>query len=160
MSKTKRSKAKVKSKKFSFLKPVHLQAIIFLLIYNILSKTVFIKAIVSQSIFINFLVPYFFGVLSGFSFLYLLKHEDFFHFMKDVENQERGKEKIFLDKYLHHGKVLATLIIASIGGPIFAALTIRLILPKYKYQLALIASGNIVSTLISVGIAKGFLGII
>ena len=80
--------------------------------------------------------------------------------MKEVEKEEKGKERIFLSRYLHHGKIAATLIIAAIGGPIFAALTIRLILSKYKYQLALVAIGNIISTLITVGIAKGLLDFI
>lgn len=151
MPKTKKLRSKI------FFRPIHLQAILFLVAYNVVSKTVFVKAIISSSIIVNFLAPYIFGVLSGLLFLYLLKHEDFFHFMKDVENQEKGKEKIFLNKYLHHGKILATLIIAAIGGPIFAALTIRLILPKYKHQLGLIAVGNIISTLISVGLAKGLI---
>ena len=149
------------SKLKNLLRPVHLQALLFLLLYNLISKTIFIKAIIADSIFINFLVPYVFGIVSGVLFLYLLRHQDFFHFMKEVENQEKAKEKVLLSKYLHHGKILATIIIASVGGPIFAALTIRLILPpKYKYGALLIALGNIISTLMSVGVAKGFVSII
>lgn len=146
-----------KNKKGSsnFFRDVHLQALIFLIFYSLISKTIFIKSISHPSLWINFLAPYFFGVFAGMVFLYLLKHEDFFHFMKDVEKREEKKEKKFLKKYLHHGKILATLIIATLGGPIFAAITIRLILPRYKYSLLLICIGNITSTIFTVGLSKG-----
>lgn len=148
-------KSKSKIKKKSFFRPVHLQAILFLIVYNILSKTFLIKFILYKNFYLNFIGPYVFGVIAGSVFLYLLKHEDFFHFMKEVEKEERGKEKKFIKKFLHHGKILATVIIATIGGPIFAALTIRLLLPRYRYPFLLLAVGNIFSTLLSVTLAKG-----
>ena len=143
--------------KKGYFRPIHLQAIIFLIVYNLLSKTIFIKSILSNNYLVNFFGPYLFGVVFGSIFLYLLKHEDFFHFMKEVEREEKGKEKKFLKKFLHHGKVLATLIITAIGGPIFGALTIRLLLPRYKYSLPLLYIGNIFSTILNVGIAKGLI---
>lgn len=152
--------SKTSSKVKNFFKPVHFQAILFLLVYNIISKTIFVKAIIANSILINFFVPYIFGILSGWLFLYLLKHQDFFHFMKEVEKEEDGKEKALISRYLHHGKMLATLIIASVGGPIFGALTVRLLLPKYRHGVFLIAIGNIFSTLISVAFAKGIVSFI
>lgn len=151
--------SKTSSKIKGLFRPIHLQAILFLLAYNIVSKSIFVKAVIIESNFVNFFVPYVFGILSGWMFLYLLKHEDFFHFMREVEKEEKGREKKLLSKYIHHGKVFATLIIAAVAGPIFGALTIRLILPKYKYGIVLIAIGNIFSTLISVAMAKGVLGL-
>lgn len=139
------------------LKPIHLQAIVFLVLYNLISKTVFFKSLSSNNLLINFFGPYVFGVVAGIVFLYLLSHEDFFHFMKDVEKIEKKKEKSLLKKYIHHGKILATLIITTLGGPIFGAITIRLILPKYKHNLILLAIGSIFSTLLTVGIAKGLI---
>ena len=122
---------KLKRKKRSFFRPVHLQAIIFLVIYNVVSKTIFIKSVLQSAYF--------------------------FHFIKEVERQEDKKERGYLNKFKHHGKILATLIIATIGGPIFSALTIRLLLPKYKYPYLLLFIGNIFSTLFSVMIGKGIL---
>ena len=150
-------KLRIKSKRKPFFRPVHLQAILFLIVYNILSKTLFVKFILSSNYYINFLGPYIFGVLAGSAFLYLLRHEDFFHFMKEVEEVEKRKEKKLIKKFLHHGKILAILIITTIGGPIFGALTIRLLLPKYKYSFALLATGNILSTILGVGLAKGII---
>ena len=77
--------------------------------------------------------------------------------MKEVEEVEKRKEKKLIKKFLHHGKILAILIITTIGGPIFGALTIRLLLPKYKYSFALLATGNILSTILGVGLAKGII---
>lgn len=148
-------KLRIKSKRKSFFRPIHLQAILFLIVYNILSKTLFVKFVLSNNYFINFLGPYIFGVLAGSVFLYLLKHEDFFHFMKEVEEVEKHKEKKLIKKFLHHGKILAILIITTIGGPIFGALTIRLLLPRYKYSIALLSVGNIFSTILGVSLAKG-----
>ena len=139
-----------------FLRPVHLQAIIFLIVYNIVSKTIFIKSVLQSVYFITFSGPFIFACVAGAIFLYLLRHEDFFHFIKEVERQEDKKERGYLNKFKHHGKILATLIIATIGGPIFSTLTIRLLLPKYKYPYLLLFIGNIFSTLFSTGLAKGF----
>lgn len=147
----------LKSKKFkkSFFRPVHLQAIIFLIIYNILSKTIFIKSVLSHELLINFFGPYLFGTISACIFLYLLSHEDFFHFIKEVEREEKSKEKKLLKKFVHHGKILTVLLITLLSGPIFGALTIRLILPKYKYGYYLLIFGNIFSTILAVSVAKG-----
>ena len=37
-------------------------------------------------------MPYFFGVAAGIIFLYHFSHEDFFHFIKEVEREEKKKE--------------------------------------------------------------------
>ena len=154
---TRNSNSKSKKKTRSFFRPVHLHAILFLVIYTIISKAVFIKAIVSPNITVVFLVPYIFGVVAGVIFLYLLNHEDFFQFMKDVEKEERGKENTYLKKYLHYGKVLSALIIGVVGGPVFAAITIRFLLNKLWYKYVILAVGNIGSTLIFVSLTRGAL---
>lgn len=144
-------------KKSNFFRPVHLQAIIFLIFYNAISKIIFFKSIVHKNLLINFFGPYLFACIAGVIFLYLLRHEDFFHFMKEVEKVEEKKEKSFVRKYLHHGKILATLVITTIGGPIFGALTIRFLFPRYRYSFLVLCIGNIFSTAVSVMITKGVL---
>lgn len=144
----------------SFFRPVHFQAIFFLVIYNVISKWVFFKAITHESIIVNFLVPYVFGIIAGLTFLYLLNHEDFFHFMREVERVEAKKEKGLIERFLNHGKVLTTFLIMTIGGPIFGALTIRLLLPRYKNSFLILATGNIFSTILVVGLAKGLISFI
>lgn len=143
------------SKKSKIIRKVHIHAIIVLIGYTMISKTVFVKSIISTNVLVAYLIPYIFGVIAGWLFLYLFSHEDFFHFMKEVENEEKSKETKYLKRYLHYGKVLATLIIAALGGPIFAALTIRLLLSKYRYKYLLLAIGNITSTLFTVSLARG-----
>lgn len=150
---------KVKSKKW-FIRKVHLQAIAFLIFYNVISKTVFFKSVVHDNLVVNFLAPYVFGVVAGIIFLYLLNHEDFFHFMKEVESRERSKENFYIKKYKHYGRILSTLIIATIGGPIFAALTIRFLLNTSPYRYIVLAVGNIASTLLTVSLAKGTISLV
>lgn len=149
-----------KAVKRGLIRGVHIQAILFLVVYNILSKYIFIKSVIHADILVNFIAPYVFGVVAGIVFLYLLDHEDFFHFMKEVEKEEKKKENLYLKKYLHYGKVACVLIIALIGGPVFSALTIRFLLNKFKYGYLLIALGNIGSTLLTVSIARGALSLV
>jgi hypothetical protein len=147
-------KRKLRSKE-AFFKPVHLQAVVFLLMYSVISKSIFIKSISSVDNMVAFLVPYVFGVVAGFLFLYLFSHEDFFHFARDVEKMESKREYGLLKKYKHYGKVVCTLIIATLGGPVFSALTIRLLLNNYKHKFLILAIGNIPSTLTHVVVARG-----
>ncbi len=137
------------------LRKVHFQAFLFLIIYTILSKTIFIKSVTLSSVALSFFIPYVYGVVAGVIFLYLFNHEDFFHFMKDVEKKEEKKEKGLLKKYLHYGKILSTLIIATVGGPVFSALTIRFLLNRFWYKYLILAVGNIASTAMGVALAKG-----
>ena len=124
-------------------------------IYTALSKSIFLKSLGSESITTHFFGPYIFGVIAGIFFLYLFNHEDFFHFIKEVEEIEKKKENKFLKKYLHLGRILATLIIASLGGPVFAALTARFLINKFWFKYLILALGNIPSTILSVTLAKG-----
>lgn len=101
--------------------------------------------------------PFVFGVIAGCIFMYLLSHEDFFHFMKEVEKVEKKTENKLVKKYIHHGKILATFLIFSLSGPVFGTITARLLIPKYRYWFWLLFVGNFISTLITVGIAKGLL---
>lgn len=143
-----------------FFRRVHLQAFIFLLLYSVLSKTIFFKALASRNTLIEFLIPYIFGVIAGFVFLYLFNHEDFFHFIREVEHEEKQKENLYLKKYLHFGKIVCTLIIALLGGPLFSALTVRFLLNNVWYRYWLIALGNVGSTILSVSLAKGVLAFV
>ncbi len=139
----------------SLLRTVHLQALLFLVVYNFLSKFIFIKSLLSKSLLVNFFGPYIFGIAAGFVFMYLLKHEDFFHFMKEVEVIEKKAERKMLHKYLHHGKVMATFLITAISGPVLGVITTRLLLPKYRKWFLILVLGNFVSTILTVGLAKG-----
>lgn len=127
----------------------------FFIAYTILSKAIFLKSVTSGNAEIIFFVPYIFGVVCGVLFLYLFNHEDFFHFIKEIEKEEEKKEKAYLRKYKHYGKILSTLIIGAIGGPVFSALTIRFLLNKYWYKYLVLSVGNIASTFFAILIAKG-----
>lgn len=139
----------------SVFRSVHLQAILFLLFYTILSKFIFVKSIISDSYAVNFFGPYIYGVIAGSVFLYLFSHEDFFHFIKDLKKQQKKKEDKYIKKYIHYGKVLCSLVVATLGGPVFSALTVRLLLNRVWFKYVLVAIGNIPSTIIAVAMGKG-----
>lgn len=147
-------------KQKGLIRKIHFQAIAFLVIYTLLSKSIFIKSITSPSLAVAFSVPYIFGIVAGILFLYLFNHEDFFHFMREVERVEKKKEEGYLKRYIHFGRIFSTLIIGGIGGPVFAALTVRFLLNNFPHRYLLLAVANIGSTLLAVVIAKGAIGLI
>ena len=147
-------KRKLKTNK-SFFRPVHLQTILFTAAYLVLSKFVFIKSLATGNIFISFLGPFTFGVVTTFIFLYLFSHEDFFHFIKGLEDKEKKTEKKYLKKYYHHSRILAIILIGIVAGDFFLALTIRFLINKFAYKYIVMIIAVFLSTLISVGIAKG-----
>jgi len=149
------SKAKKK-----LIKSIHIKTTVILIIYLLLSHFILITSLANKNIFISFLIPLLFGVISSVTFLYLFSHEDFFHFIKNLENKEKENEKKYLKKFMHFGKILTCILISLIGGPIFLALTARFLFPKshYKYQIVIIS--NTIATIILIASAKSFLRMI
>lgn len=146
---------KLKNKK-NLLRPIHFQTLLFTVAYIVLSKFIFIKSITSGNLFISFLGPFTFGIITTLVFLFFFNHEDFFHFIKGVEYKEKKTEKKFLKQYYHHGKILACVLVGIIGGNFFLALTIRLLINKFSYKYLVMIVSVFISTLASVGLAKGF----
>jgi hypothetical protein len=137
-----------------------LKTTIALIVYTVVSYFVLISSLANENIFICFLIPLVFGILSTIIFLYLFSHQDFFHFIKILEEKERKNEKKYLKKFMRFGKVITCILISLAGGPIFLALTVRFLFSKskHKYQVAIIS--NIISTILLVAFSKGLLKII
>jgi hypothetical protein len=144
----------MKTKK-KLIRPVHVQAVLFIIIYFVVSNFVFVGSVAHSNIYFSFLVPFAFGLISAFVFLYLFSHRDFFHFIKGLEKEEEKAEKKYLGRFSRYGKFAASILVAAVGGPIFLALTIRFLYPvsHRKYFIAFISV--LISTIISVSIAKG-----
>ena len=134
---------------------IHLIAVFIIGGYFVLSKINLVNAMSNKNLYLSFLQIYLFGIFSACLFLYIFSHDKFFLVAKEIEREEEKKEKKYLAKYLHHGKILATFIIGAIGGPIFSSLTARLLLNHYPFKYLVIILANIPSTIITVGIAKG-----
>lgn len=154
--------SKIKSKKWSDrIHWSHFLAIIVLFSYFTLSKINLAMTIHDPNIVIVFIKIYSFGAVFACFFLYVFSHDKFFPFAKEIEKKEEAKEKKYLQKYIHHGKVLATFIIGTFGGPVFSSLTARLLINNMqfgKYLIVILA--NIPSTVFTVGIANGFIKLI
>ena len=136
---------------------VHLIAVFILGAYFVLSKANLVNALTRETLILGFMQLYLFGIFFACLFLYIFSHERFFPFAKEIEREEQKKEKKYLKKYLHHGKILGTFLIGSVGGPVFSSLTARLLLNNsnlLKYFIVIIA--NIPSTIFTVGVANGF----
>jgi hypothetical protein len=149
-----------RKKKTSFLRPVHFQAVVFIVVYFIISNAIFYGSVAHPNIFVSFFVPLVFGMLSSFAFLYLFSHEDFFHFIKKLDRAENRKENKFLEKFSQYGRILACILVAIIGGPIFLSLTVRFLFLESENRYMIIFIVVLISTLISVAIAKGLFSFI
>ena len=116
-----------------------------------------VHAISKENVIESFLQLYLLGAIFGLFLLYIISHEKFFPVGKEIEEEEEKKEKKLLKKYLHHGKILAVFIIGTIGGPVFLALTIRLLLKNFAFKYLILILANIPSTFLTVGIYRGFI---
>lgn len=145
------------TKKSSSLHHIHFIALSILVLYATLSKINYIHALANQSLLTIFFQLYVYGAFFGVLFLYIFSHEKFFSFAHELEKVEHKKEKKYLAKYMHYGRVLSTFIIGTAGGPIFGSLSARLLLSKYRYKYWVVLLANISSTFIAMGIGKGTL---
>lgn len=146
-----------KVKRHHFFHLVHLIAVFILGSYFVLSKVNLVHALLYKSVLESFLQIYLFGVFFACLFLYIFSHEKFFPVAKEIEKEEEKTEKTFLKKYLHHGKILATFLIGMVGGPVFSSLTARILLNKFDYKYLLVILANIPSSILTVGISRGFI---
>lgn len=137
----------------------HFAAVGLLAIYFIISKVNLVSAIANQNLINSFLQLFIFGTIFTYLFLFIFSHEKFFTFAKEIEKEETKKEKKYLSKYLHHGKILGTFIIGVLGGPVFLSLTTRLLLNSLKYKYLFILFTSFISTLLTFVVSKGLLTI-
>jgi len=146
--------------KFKIIKSVHFKTTIIVIAYIIISYLILIASAAHSNIFVSFLIPIIFGILSTATFLYLFSHKDFFPFINNLEKRNHQKSQKYLKKFLKFGKFIACVLISLVGGPILLALSVRFLFPKSKnkYQIAIIC--NIITTLLVVASTKGFLKII
>jgi hypothetical protein len=150
--------SEVKAKK-NFFRWVYLETIAVLIAYFLLSNFILVGSVTHANVWVSFLVPLVFGVGSSCIFLYLFSHQDFWHFIKNLESQEKKQEKKYLAKFKNYGKIFTCILVSAIGGPIFLALTVRFLFSEKENRYLIAIISNIVSTLLIVAAAKGFLGI-
>lgn len=141
---------------------IHLIAVAILTGYLILSKINYVHALANEHILLTFLQMYVYGAFFGMIFLFMFSHDRFFKFAKDIERTQEKREKRYLAKYQHFGKVISTFLIGSIGGPILGSFSARILLHNHKFKkYIIVALANIPSTFLSLGVGKGaflFLG--
>ena len=159
MSKIEMPKRKIDTKKHTHFHWIHLIAVFILGGYFVLSKINLVNALTRETLALSFFQLYLFGIFFACLFLFIFSHEKFFPFAKDIEKQEARKEKRYLVKYLHRGKVLATFLVGVIGGPIFSSLTARLLINNLWYKYLIVIIANIPSTILTTGLGKSLITI-
>lgn len=149
------------SKKLSKIKGVHLQAVLVLIVYLVLSKINLVASSASGLWWISFFGPFAFGALAGLTFLYLFSHEDFFPVAREIEKKEKKEEEKWRVRLAHHSKVFICLAVGTLTSPVLSSLTARLLIHKHKfwYKYAVVVLGEIFSTVLYVGLIKGLIKI-
>lgn len=153
----KMSKIKPKHSHFHW---IHLIAVFILGGYFISSKVNLVHALSNKNLIESFLQLYLFGIFFACLFLYIFSHDKFFPIAREIENTEGKNEKKYLEKHLHHGKVLATFLIGALGGPVFSSLTARLLINDHWYKYLIIILANIPSTIITAGFGQSLITIL
>lgn len=138
----------------------HLMAVGLLTVYFLMSKFNLAHALSSKDATFAFWQIYLFGIFFACLFLYIFSHDKFFPIAREIERTEEKKEKKYLEKYLHHGKVLATFLIGVFGGPVFSSLTARLLINDHWYKYLIIILANIPSTIITAGFGQSLITIL
>lgn len=100
----------------------------------------------------------FFNSLSSLIFIYLFNHQNSFPAIKNIELSNQKKQKKYLKRFLKFGKIIATILMGLIGGPILLSLSIKLLFHQHQYQNTIIIS--ILTNIIFIIISKGLLQII
>lgn len=133
---------------------------IILATHSILGWFVLLLATKSGTFIFSFGLPLSFGILSGMVFLYIFNHDKVIRIARLIEEKEEKIEERWLKHFAHSGKLASCFLMGMIGGPVLAALTIRLLLPKFKHKYSLVTAVVIVNTIFYVGFLKGTLGLI
>lgn len=155
MSKISKACHSVVTKKHSHFHWIHFVAGLILGSYFLLSKINTLYALTNKNYLFSFLQLFIYGLFFSYLFYFIFSHDNFFAFAKEIEKKEKLKEKNYIHKYLHHGKILATFLIGVIGGPIFLSLTLRFLLNNYKHKYLFIFITCVVSTLVTFFLGQG-----
>lgn len=138
----------------------YISVTIFLLLYVIVTRAVFIAALFWHDLPLAILVPTTIAGISGFAYLYFFLHEDRFKFIRIIKNKKIKAEKKLIHRFIRFGSMLTALTIGFVAGPLFAALTIAILLSDYKYRYWYVIIISTLSVSVSFCIARGIIHII
>lgn len=138
----------------------YLKALIILITYVIITRAIFISTVVLANSTVAFLIEIITASFSGFAWFYFFEHEDIFKFVKIIKDKKKNAEQKLLDKFLRFGSIGASVLIGYIGGPLFCALTIHLLLKDFKYKYYLLIAICASSSFLSLAMARGLLHLV
>lgn len=134
---------------------IKVKALVFLAIYIIFAKILYFYFVANFSLVASYIVIGLFSCLFGVVYLYLFSHEDFFRFAKLIELKERKQEEWWLHFFTHTGKFVTATIIGVLLGPILAALSVRILYPRFAYKYWLVIFICALSDIFWVSFGKG-----
>jgi len=111
---------------------IYIRAVVAWLSYSIVGKIIFINAVLWRSTIVAYVIVILFSILFSVVFLYIFSHEDIFKFAKVIEKMEMKKEKKWLDRFSRFHRIVSIVLIGTLFGPLFLALTVKLLIPESK----------------------------
>lgn len=133
---------------------------VFLLLYVLATRAIFITALFYPNLTIALIVPTTIAGISGFTYLYFLLHEERFKFIRIIKDKKMKTEEKLIHKFIKFGRLLTAWIIGFLLGPLFAALTIAILLSDFKYKYLYVVIISTLSILTSLCLARGVIHII
>lgn len=141
-------------KKLKFLK-----AILILALYMIAVAVVFLTSVTASTV-VAYGAPMLLGATASLLFLYFFDHDGLFAFAKQLEKLEEDREEKFIARFSKKSRIVTTILIGIVGGPIFASLSTHLLLHRYRHKYLLVMLINIPSTILTIGGARGLFSFI
>ncbi len=135
------------------IKSIYFKTSIILILYILFTRSIFVAMIIYPNTLIALTLPTLIAALSGASFFYFFSHQ--FKFANVIRKRKEKEETNFIDRFIFLGKFLSCFAIGFIGGPIFAALTVHLLLPKSRYRYFYVIFISSFSIFMAIALARG-----
>ena len=128
---------------------------VLLFIHSVLSWAILLFATHASGFFLSFVPPFLFGILTTLFFLYVFNHDGVIKIAKYLEDKEKNTQRKWSKKLARTGKVVTTILIGLLLGPIMLALAIKLFIPKSRWKYLIIIFVIFFSTLYYMIFLKG-----
>lgn len=139
--------------------PTYVKVILTIAGYTLLSWLVTAYATVAEDTTLAFAIPMAYGAISSIFFLYVFEHSGGFKLADAIERYEMKQERKYLKMFSSSGKHIASFLIGFIGGPLFGALSVSILLRRFRYKYIFVSLVNIPSSMFYVALFRGIITI-
>ena len=133
---------------------------VILAIHGTLGWLLLLVATKSNNPYLSWALPLLYGVFSGLIFLYIFNHDKVIKIARIIEEKEEKIEEKWLKHFARSGKFITVFLMGMVGGPVLAALTVHLLLRRFRHKYILVTIIIVLNTIFYIGFLKGTLGLV